>query len=48
MQNEDVFRVHNLRDWVIQYAEATILDIVKPNVNQSISRLITKYTISKD
>jgi preprotein translocase subunit SecA len=28
----------NLRDWVIQYAEATILDIVKPNTNQSVNR----------
>jgi len=28
----------NLRDWVIQYAEATVFDIAKPNVDQSISR----------
>ena len=28
----------NLRDWVIQYAEATILDIVRPNTNQSVNR----------
>jgi len=28
----------NLRDWVIQYAEATVFDIAKPNVDQSINR----------
>ena len=28
----------NLRDWVIQYAEATVLDIAKPNTDQTISR----------
>ena len=28
----------NLRDWVIQYAEATVFDIAKPNIDQSISR----------
>ena len=25
----------NLRDWVIQYAEATVFDIAKPNADQS-------------
>lgn len=28
----------NLRDWVIQYAETTILDIVQSSVNQNINR----------
>ena len=28
----------NLRDWVIQYAETTIFDIVQPSTNQNINR----------
>lgn len=28
----------NLRDWVIQYAEATIFDIAQPSINQNINR----------
>lgn len=28
----------NLRDWVVQYAETTIFDIVQPGGNQNINR----------